>query len=208
MAAATWTASVICSLSAPLFQRGGDVGVDAVGALDGVRHGQSDERLLAGRQRAFGEDGAVPGAELLPQLGGTFQSRKTAADRSSDSSARDSLEFQEGRLLLITSPRYAASPTASIRLGRTRFPGVPLTLIVSPVGTCGFDARSGKAEGNERIVDLGEPPACSGRARGSSGPGASPDRIQSTMPLEGLEMGLVVRFEGSSGSCCRCFSTI
>ena len=25
------------------------------------------------------------------------------------------------------------------------FPGLPLTLIVSPVGTCGFDSRSGKA---------------------------------------------------------------
>jgi prepilin-type N-terminal cleavage/methylation domain-containing protein len=25
------------------------------------------------------------------------------------------------------------------------FPGLPLTLIVSPVGTCGFDTRSGKA---------------------------------------------------------------
>jgi prepilin-type N-terminal cleavage/methylation domain-containing protein len=34
------------------------------------------------------------------------------------------------------------------------FPGVPLTLIVSPVGSCGFDARSAKASSAIRLDPL------------------------------------------------------
>jgi prepilin-type N-terminal cleavage/methylation domain-containing protein len=34
------------------------------------------------------------------------------------------------------------------------FPGLPLTLIVSPVGTCGFDTRSGKAADLIRLNPL------------------------------------------------------
>ena len=36
------------------------------------------------------------------------------------------------------------------------FPGLPLTLLVSPVGTCGFDARSAKAASVIRL----DPMAC------------------------------------------------
>src|SRR5262249_11418760 len=44
-------------------------GVDAVGALDGVRDRQRDQRLLARGERAVGEDRRVPGEELLGELG-------------------------------------------------------------------------------------------------------------------------------------------
>ena len=45
------------------------LGIDTVGALQGVRHGQCDERLLALRERPLREDGPVPVKELLGQLG-------------------------------------------------------------------------------------------------------------------------------------------
>ena len=67
MAAATCTASVICSRSAP-FSRRLRVGVDAVRALDGVRDAERDQRLLALGERALGEHRAVPGEELLGEV--------------------------------------------------------------------------------------------------------------------------------------------
>ena len=44
-------------------------GVYAVGALQGVRDGEADERLLATRERAVLLTRLVPGHELLEQIG-------------------------------------------------------------------------------------------------------------------------------------------
>src|SRR5438094_822772 len=43
--------------------------VDAVWTLNGVRHAQCDEALLALRERALRENRAVPVRKFLPQLG-------------------------------------------------------------------------------------------------------------------------------------------
>jgi prepilin-type N-terminal cleavage/methylation domain-containing protein len=49
----------------------------------------------------------------------------------------------------------ASGGDGPIRAGRVdSFPGLPLTLIVSPVGTCGFDARSAKAASVIRLDPL------------------------------------------------------
>ncbi len=49
----------------------------------------------------------------------------------------------------------ASGSDGPIRAGRVdSFPGLPLTLIVSPVGSCGFDARSAKAASVIRLDPL------------------------------------------------------
>jgi prepilin-type N-terminal cleavage/methylation domain-containing protein len=49
----------------------------------------------------------------------------------------------------------ASRADGPIRAGQvSRFPGLPLTLIVSPIGSCGFDVRSSKAASDVRIDPL------------------------------------------------------
>src|SRR5258705_458940 len=48
------------------------VGVDAVRALDGMRHRERDEALLARRERSVREHRAVVLEELLPERGAAF----------------------------------------------------------------------------------------------------------------------------------------
>ena len=52
-----------------LFQAVLGVGIDTVGALNRVGHGQGDQRLLPSREGPVLEDGAVPLEELLRELG-------------------------------------------------------------------------------------------------------------------------------------------
>jgi hypothetical protein len=48
-----------------------------------------------------------------------------------------------------------SAPDGPIRSGQVDpFPGLPLTLIVSPVGSCGFDARSSEAASVIRLDPL------------------------------------------------------
>jgi hypothetical protein len=49
----------------------------------------------------------------------------------------------------------ASRADGPIRAGRVdSFPGLPLTLLVSPVGSCGFDARSAQAAAEVRLDPL------------------------------------------------------
>ena len=44
------------------------VRIDAIGALNRVRHGQGNERLFPLRQGSFRKDGTVPVEEFIPEL--------------------------------------------------------------------------------------------------------------------------------------------
>ena len=68
IAAATWTASVISAEVGPFLQAGARVGVDAVRALDRVRHPEGDQRLLPLRELPLLEHFGVVVEEFLPQL--------------------------------------------------------------------------------------------------------------------------------------------
>ena len=72
MAAATCTASGELLDVTALLQGVLGVGVDAVGALERVGHGEGDQALLARGERSVLEDAPVPVEELLPHLRGVL----------------------------------------------------------------------------------------------------------------------------------------
>src|SRR5690242_15453555 len=52
-----------------VLERGLCIRINAVGALDSMRHGEGYQALFPCRERAFRENGAIPRGELLPKFG-------------------------------------------------------------------------------------------------------------------------------------------